>query len=212
MRVAHQVVRQAHGLRGNVEPLEDGEPFGRRARGQSAGQDVVELVDARAALGGVLEPVELGDVRAADLGQDLGPVALRIGQHADPAVLGLVGPARGRDDAHVADLAVLLEGGGAHVLGQAEGRHQLEHRHLDVARHLAGALAIEQRGQHGVGEMHAGDLVGGDAGRVERRAIAHLEQAGEARGRLDHVVVGGLAGVAAVPAEADGRGVDDAWG
>ena len=69
-------LRQAHGLGGDVEPLEDGEPFGGGARGQRLGQDGVELVDALAALGGVLEPRELGDVGAADLGQDLGPVAL----------------------------------------------------------------------------------------------------------------------------------------
>ena len=96
------------------------------------------------------------------------------------------------------------------MLAQAEGRHQLEHRHFDVARRLAGTLSIEEPGQHGVGQMQARHFVGGDARRIERRAVTHLEQSGKARGRLDHVVVGGLAGVAAVSAEADGRGVDDA--
>ena len=46
-----------------------------------------------------------GHIGAADLGQHLGPVALRVRQHADPAVLGLVGLAAGREHAHVADLA-----------------------------------------------------------------------------------------------------------
>jgi hypothetical protein len=57
--------------------------------------------------------------------------------------------------------------------------------------------------------VQARDLVGDDARGIERRAIAHLEEAGKAAGGLDHIVVGGLAGVAAVTAEADGGGVDD---
>ena len=95
------------------------------------------------------------------------------------------------------------------MLAQAEGCHQLEHRHLDVARRLAGTLAVEEGGQQGVGEVQARDLVGGDGRRIEGRAVAHLEEAGKAGGGLDDVVVGGLAGVATVAAEADGGGVDD---
>ena len=210
VRVAQQVLRRAHRRVGHVEAFEDDDPLRRRARGQGGGEDLVQLVDAAAALGGIPEPGELGHLGTADLVQDLGPVALRVGQHADPAVLGLVRPPPRREHAHVADLAALLEGRRAHVLGEAERGHQLEHRHLDIAWHLAGALAIEEGCHDRVGEVDARHLVGGDAGRIERRPVAHLEQAGEARRRLDHVVVGRLAGIAPVPAEADRRRVDDA--
>src|SRR3546814_13005463 len=40
-------------------------------------------------------------------------------------------------------------------------------------------------------------------------AVAHLEQAGESGRGLDHIVVRGLAGVAAMAAVADRSGVDD---
>ena len=95
------------------------------------------------------------------------------------------------------------------MLAQAERRHQLEHGHLDVAWRLTGTLAMEKRGQHRVGQVQPRDLVRGDARRIDGRAVAHLEQAGEARCRLDHVVVGRLAGIAPMAAEADRGGIHD---
>ena len=62
------------------------------------------------------------------------------------------------------------------MLGQAERRHQLEHRHLDVARRLAAALAVEEGRHDGVGEVDARDLVGGNAGGIERGAVAHAQK------------------------------------
>ena len=103
---------------------------------------------------------------------------------------------------------------GMHAVAQVAGEmraHQdhrhVEHGHVDALA-APGALALEQRGRQREGAGHAGGVV--DRRRADLHGM-HVRGAGhrhDARGGLDHVVVGGLAAARPVLAEGRERGVD----
>ena len=96
------------------------------------------------------------------------------------------------------------------MLGQREGDHRLEHRHLDELAAAAGR-AFEQRGQHRVGQRQACGLVGDQRRDVLGLAAVVAQQAGQSAGGLDHVVERGLAFVGAALAEARRDAIHQPW-
>ncbi len=89
-----------------------------------------------------------------------------------------------------------------------EMRHRFEHRDLDQ-RALAGAGAVEQRAEHAVRGIDAGDRVR-QRGAEETRAIRIDDHAEEAAERLRHRVVAGTVDVGAVAAESADGAIDEA--
>ena len=79
------------------------------------------------------------------------------------------------------------------MLIEREGGHGLEHGHLDELALAAIALAMKERGEHGVHDVERAGFVGGDGRMIGRRAVAAVREARKARACLDDVVVGGLA-------------------
>ena len=192
----------------DVEALEDGNPIRRCACGHDFGEGAIEFFEIAAAFGGIGEPGFFGEVRAINLGEEFGPVDGGVGQCAEPAILGAIRPAVTGEHALIAGGAVIFPSGAGEVFDHVERRQRLKHRNFDIAWHLAGALAMEQGGEHSVDEVQPGDLVGDNGGGIERRAVACFKEAGETGGCLDHVVVGGAAGIRAIASEADGGTID----
>ena len=97
------------------------------------------------------------------------------------------------------------EEGGERLDGEV--RHRLEHRDFDEAA-LARARALEQRAEHAVRGVDAGDRVG-ERGPEEARTLRVDDDAEEAGQRLRDGVVARALGVGPVGAEAADRAVDE---
>lgn len=79
------------------------------------------------------------------------------------------------------------------VLDQVDRDHRVGHREFDLLA-LAGALLVEERGEHAVEQVKRGGLVG-DEGRDELQCAARpVLQADQAGRGLDDLVVGGPVG------------------
>ncbi|MCY1225703.1 hypothetical protein D9M72_379070 [compost metagenome] len=195
---------------GDVERFEQRHPFvGAALRGQ-LGKVAVQRADIGIALRAVADFVAVGKVVAADRAEEGLPVAFGIGQCADPAIARRRGAAAALQQPRIAGAGGSgLEGQAAQVLGHDEGGHGLQHRHFDRLAH-AMALAVQQRGQHCIGQCQPGGLVGDQAGHVFRPLAVAGAQRHQSAAGLDNVVEGGLVAVRAVLAEAGRDAVHDA--
>ena len=93
------------------------------------------------------------------------PVLVGVGHDGDVAVRRAMGPAVRRHDSAVARTLTGDRGAGE-VLYKVEGKHRVEHRDLHLLP-LAGAITVNECGEHAVGDHDAGDLVANE-GRHER--------------------------------------------
>ena len=132
-----------------------------------------------------------------------------VRQQRDEAVTGGRGFAAALQQSRIAGLGRRrVEAQPAQVLGQHEGHHGLEHRHLDILT-LAFALAVQQRSQHRIDHRQAGGLVGHQRGREVGLVAAIADQRGDAASGLDHVVEGRAVRVWPFLAVAGGLDIDD---
>ncbi len=97
---------------------------------------------------------------------------------------------------------------GPGVLDQGEGGHDVDHGDLDPLPR-PGPLAVEEGGQHGVGDGQPAHLVGHQGGHQDGFAVHAPERVGNARSGLDDVVVGRGVGGRGVRRVALGLAVDD---
>ena len=144
---------------------------------------------------------EAGELRIVADGKDEGPVACRIGVVGHDGGMGIA-PAR----RHIA----VGEAGDALV--DQPGDLGVEQGDVEMLA-LAGGAAVMQRGEDGVGGIHAAHHVGdADAG-LGRLAAFRIRPAGERHQPahpLDEKVVAGPVRIGAVLAEAGDRAIDEA--
>ncbi len=95
------------------------------------------------------------------------------------------------------------------MLDQVEAHHGLVHRHLDKAA-LSCAFTLEQGRHHRMRCHQATGLVSGNGRQVAGLASLALHQIGQPAHALDHIVIGGQAGIGAILAKAMQAHVDQA--
>ena len=202
--IVGRVDRHARDVR-RVERLE---PLGGGAFGEQLAEHGVDLVDVREAARQGREPRVLGEVGPVRDLEQRRPLAVGVGEGADPAVAGTVrAPVRG-ERARIAHRPPRrLVGLSVEMLEHVEGDEGLEHRHFDALA-FAGARAVHERREHRDRDVQPGHLVRDDGADIARLAVDRLQR-GEPRHRLDHVVVRGLVSVGPGAAEPPGPAVDD---
>ncbi len=189
-----QLLQCGHGGRRDRRGRAELEPLGRGPGDEEVGHVAVEGVGVGDPGPGRLDALVLDEVGASGLAEQVHVVLTGVGQDGDPTVTGPLGLALGIEDAPVAGGSLgRHRGRRPGVLHQGEGRHDVDHRDLHPLT-PAGALPLEQRGQHGVGDGQAADLVGHEARHQHRHAALATEGVGNARAGLDDVVVGGCVG------------------
>src|SRR5262245_10515779 len=210
MRVGQDVLDAVHALNRDIGPLERFDPLGGGALLQLFGDHRVGALVVLAArlLRGELRRRQ--HLRPADDIEERLPLLVVVDQRADVAVLRLVGPPVGREDAQVAGLAVLrLEAVTAEMVAEHDLKKVFEHRNVDALA-LAGLLAAVEGGADRAGNLLADGAVGHDHRRVARLGGAlPLQQVGQAGGSLDEIVVGRLGGIGTALAVAEAAGIDD---
>ena len=141
----------------------------------------------------------------------LRPLHAAVGRHGDITILGRVNTAA--SCAHhpvVTDLAAgRLVAFALQVLDQHKSGKSFVHRHVDQAA-APGHGAPVQRGKHGAGQAHAGDLVGEQALHKAGHAVVAGIEGGQARRSLDHVVDGRSVGTGVGLGKAGGGAIQDA--
>ncbi len=153
----------------------------------------------------------LGEIGLVQQGKDPVPGIISIGNHHNMPVGRGEGLTIGIKLAAIATGANRrIKGQPAQMLAQHETGEGFIHRHFNQLP-LASPLPMEQRGDGGISGVEAGNLVRDQRGEKARRGIAiHFrQQAGYARSRLDHIVIGLQIGIGPILPEPDAVHIDN---
>jgi hypothetical protein len=209
VRIVEQRLERVDAHRGDVPPVQLGQPFGVRPARRDPRELLVELLDVLEARCERLVARVLQQILSAGEDEEVSPVLVGVRQDREIAVARLERAPVGIEDPLVADRVPRRhERLAVEVLHHHPGRHALEHRHLDLLP-LARARLVVERREHGRQHGHRAGLVGDDRGHVARLAHERRLSRGEAGGRLDDIVVRGFFPVGAGRPEAVRADVDD---
>ena len=212
VRVLKQRVEGVHGKHRNVAALEQRLQFGRAAPGDLVRHHAVQGSDVLRACRDVgktrvgVEPRGL-----ADRLEERAPLHVGVDQATHMAIGGLVGPALGRQQARVTEVALgRYKGLTIKMVAQHLRNHGLEHRYVDTLA-APGLRAPVQRGAYHAKRIQPNRTVG-DRNRQVTRDVAAADAHGLRQGAsgLDQVVEGGAGGVPPALRKAEHAGVDQA--
>ena len=210
LRIGEEIVEARHARGRDFKFAKPREPFVRGLVGDALAGQLVDRDDVLGARRDAVEARIADHLRLAHHGPEFPPVGLRVGHHAQIAVLGFVRTPPGRRDAGVAERPQRRhEVVAKQMLAEHKSHHLFEHRDFNELP-APGAFAREQRRRHRAGDGKRAGLVGQDHRRVTRLARDLRHQGRNAGLALNHVIVGRLAAVRAAVAIAMQRGVDEA--
>ena len=203
LKIAHRHGRHARGV-------QQAHPFRGGTGGGELGHAGVETGHVVGAQQGIGEVLVFEEIRIAQHFECGGDTFIGVGNDADIAVLrgkrltigiylpGIADRRRGR-----------VERAAKKMFFIQELREALEHRHFHELA-FTRTQFVYHGGQHRVGRVHAGHLVGDSGGHVARPRIAiHAGgETGHAGRGLDYIVIGLQRGVWPAAAEADAMDID----
>ena len=191
MFVVQDFLQAEHRHAGNADPIAECLPLRVAEAGRFVLNERVKDIDVLCAVCEHPESRIADELCTTGEAEEVGPVAVGVGQDAHVAIAGVKRFAVLAEHSFEADLSQWgFEGRAVQVFDQGELRGGFHHRHFHGL--AAAAPGLLQQGCHdGVGDSLPGDLVAQDRGSKGRFAVNHRVKSSEARSGLDHIIVGG---------------------